>query len=67
MLLGIVSGGVAGLLVYKGLIPHASVGTELAVSAIISGLAGKGLADAPSYASGTSTTTSGTSTSNPKK
>jgi len=63
-LLGILAGAVAGLLVYKGLIPHASVGPELAVSAIIAGLAAKGLADAPSYTTGTSkkTSTSGTST-----
>jgi len=68
-LLGIAAGGVAGLLVYKGLIPHASVGPELAVSAIIAGLAAKGLADAPSYSSGASTTTStsGTGTASPQK
>jgi len=46
-LIGIAAGAVAGLLVYEGLLPGASVGPKLVASAIIAGLAGKGLADAP--------------------
>ena len=61
-LLGIAAGAVAGLLVYEGLKSTAKVGPALAVSAIVSGLAAKGLADAPSYTTGTSKKTSGTST-----
>jgi hypothetical protein len=48
-LIGIVTGGVAGLLMYQGLMATApvSVSMSLVVEALVAGLAVKGIADAP--------------------
>jgi hypothetical protein len=48
-LIGIITGGVAGLLLYEGLLGPGSVvlDAKLAVGAIVAGLAVKGIADAP--------------------
>lgn len=48
-LVGIISGGTAGLLTYQGLLGTAPVtaSTKLVVAALIAGLALKGIADAP--------------------
>lgn len=47
ILIGALAGGIAGLFVYQELFPHAAVGPTLALTTLISGLAAKGLADAP--------------------
>jgi len=48
-LVGIISGGTAGVLTYQGLLATApvTVSTKLVVTALIAGLAVKGIADAP--------------------
>ena len=48
-LIGIITGGIAGLLTYQGLLGTVSVtvSAKLAVAALIAGLAVKGIADAP--------------------
>ena len=48
-LIGIVTGGVAGLLIYQGLMgtPPVNVDMKLVVGAVVAGLAVKGIADAP--------------------